>query len=136
MHSDQSPRVAPVPNVTPMIDVMLVLLCIFMIVTPALANGVVATPPEAEQLRDRPESPEDHTLALDVNGVIYVDRVQVAESELGDVLRRFYPPGATDRVLYVRAHKALAYRHVRDAIDVARQSGVAVVGLVSEQERP
>ncbi len=136
MQRDQTPRVAPVPNVTPMIDVMLVLLCIFMIVTPALANGVVATPPEAEQLRDRPESPEDHTLALDVNGVIYVDRVRVAESDLGDVLRRSFPAGATDRVLYVRAHKDLSYRHVRDALEVARESGVAVVGLVSEQKRP
>jgi biopolymer transport protein ExbD len=118
-----------------MIDVMLVLLCIFMIVTPALANGVVATPPEAEQLRDHPEAPEDHTLALDVNGVMYVDRVRVAEAELGAVLRPLYPPGATDRVLYVRAHRELAYRHVRDVLDVARESGVAVVGLVSEQKR-
>lgn len=135
MHRDQTPRVAPVPNVTPMIDVMLVLLCIFMIVTPALTNGVVATPPEAEQLSDRPEAPKDHTLALDVNGVMYVDRVRVADAELGAVLRRFYPPGATDRVLYVRAHRELAYRHVRDALDVARESGVAVVGLVSAQKR-
>jgi biopolymer transport protein TolR len=135
VHPDQTPRVAPVPNVTPMIDVMLVLLCIFMIVTPALTNGVVATPPEAEQLSDRPEAPEDHTLALDVNGVMYIDRVRVAESELGEVLRRTYPPSATDRVLYVRAHRELEFRHVRNALDVARESGVAVVGLVSEQKR-
>lgn len=129
-----TPRVTPIPNVTPMIDVMLVLLCIFMIVTPALTN-VVATPPEAEQLRNRPEAPEDHTLALDESGRLYVDRVPTPKSELGAVLRRFYPPGATDRVLYVRAHRELPYSHVRDALEIARESGVAVVGLVAEQKR-
>lgn len=135
MHPDQTPRVAPVPNVTPMIDVMLVLLCIFMIVTPALTSGIVATPPEAAQLSDRPEAPEDHTLALDVNGVMYIDRVRVAESELGVVLRGFYPKDATNGVMYLRAHRELPYRRVREAIEIARESGVAVVGLVSEPSR-
>lgn len=136
MHSDPVASVAPVPNVTPMIDVMLVLLCIFMIVTPALTSGVIATPPEGQYLTDRPEEPTDHTLSIDVNGALYLDHAPIAEQKLREALARLYPAGSTNRVLYVRAHRELRYARVRAALDVASSSGVAVVGLVTEQKRP
>ena len=56
-------------NVTPLVDVCLVLLIIFMVVTPALLAGFNATPPEAQNIRDHPEdSNSDHVLGIDVDG--------------------------------------------------------------------
>lgn len=136
MQRDPVSSIAPVPNVTPMIDVVLVLLCIFMIVTPALTSGVIATPPEGQHLSDRPEEPTDHTLSIDINGALHLDRQPIAEGRLGDALTRLYPAGSSERVLYLRAHRALTYSRVRAALDIAGASGVAVVGLVTEQKRP
>ncbi len=136
MHAPHAGRIAPVPNVTPMIDVMLVLLCIFMIVTPALANGVVAQPPEAVNLKPHPDEGFDHTLAIDVNGALYLDRQPIALEDLRGILTRLFPADANDRVLYVRAHRELEFGTVRAALDVAGASGVAVVALVSELRQP
>lgn len=136
MHAPRPRQVVPVPNVTPMIDVMLVLLCIFMIVTPALANGVVAEPPEAVNLKPHPDEGLDHTLAIDVNGALYLDRQPTSVEGLRGALARLFPVGADDRVLYVRAHRDLEFGTVRAALEIAGASGVAVVGLVSDQRQP
>lgn len=136
MHTATASKIAPVPNVTPMIDVMLVLLCIFMIVTPALMSGVIAIPPTAENLKPHPEEITDHTLAIDVNGSLFLDRKPIAEARLREALTALYPAGSANRVLYVRAHRELAFGRVRTALDIAGSSGVAVVGLVSLQKLP
>lgn len=136
MHAPSAGPVVAVPNVTPMIDVMLVLLCIFMIVTPAIANGVVAEPPEAVNLKPHPDDGFDHTLAIDVRGALYLDRQPIAMDGLRVALARLFPVGADDRVLYVRAHRELEFGKVRAALDIAGASGVRVVGLVSDQRRP
>lgn len=126
--------VAPTPNVTPMIDVMLVLLCIFMVVTPALMHGTVAVPPEAEHATPRPEA-DDHTLAIDPSGAYQLDRRPIARGELGARLRVLFGDHASERVLYLRAHHALPFATVDSALGVARASGIRVVGLVTEVRR-
>ncbi len=135
MRHPATSSIAPVPNVTPMIDVMLVLLCIFMVVTPMLADGTTAIPPEGEHLQERPEEPTDHTLAIDAAGRFTLDRAPIDAARLPTALRVLYPSGATDRVLFLRAHRELPYGQVRAALAVARENGVAVVGLVTEQKR-
>jgi biopolymer transport protein TolR len=136
MQTDSAGKVAFSPNVTPMIDVMLVLLIVFMVVAPALVNGVVAEPPVAANLREHPEEPSDHTLSIDAAGALYLDKRLVAAPDLKHALAEMYPEGTHDRVLYIRAHKDLAYAAVISAMDAARGSGVAVVGLISERKRP
>lgn len=136
MHPGSAGRVTPTLNVTPMIDVMLVLLCIFMVVTPALANGMVAEPPRAENLEPQTEEPTDHTLAIDVHGMLYLDRRPITPAALARALTALYPQGSDDRVLYVRAHRELAFGTVDAALEVARASGVSVVGLVSQDKEP
>jgi biopolymer transport protein TolR len=133
MHSMSRSSVVAVPNVTPMIDVMLVLLIIFMVVTPTLMHGVHAEPPVAENLKPRPEEELDHTLALDAFGALYLDTQPLAPERLGPALSALYPPESPNRVLYLKAHKELSYGPVADALEVASRSGVAVVGLVAEQ---
>jgi len=122
------------PNVTPMIDVMLVLLIIFMVAIPALLSGVPAQPPEARNLREHPEEPGDLTLGIDRTGRYYLNKVPLAAAELPERLRAFYTGRPDDTVLFVRADKGLQYARVLDALDVAARSGVRVVGMISERE--
>ncbi len=136
MHSVSHSSIAAAPNVTPMIDVMMVLLIIFMVVTPSLLSGVVAEPPVGVNLQPRPVEDGDHTLSIDVNGALYLDRKPIDRAALGGALASLYPESATNRVLYLRAHRLLPYERIEDALDVSRRSGVRVVGLVTEQAEP
>ena len=70
------------PNVTPMIDVMLVLLIIFMVVTPALIAGFNATPPQGQNLKDHPEDEEnDQVLGIDKNGNYFLNKRTISKEE-------------------------------------------------------
>ena len=124
------------PNVTPMIDVMLVLLIIFMVITPQLLAGFTATPPLAINLRDHPEDADnDHVLGIATDGSYYFDKKLFAHDAVGPTLSTIYgAPGRTDFVLYLRADKDLAYGKVLDAEDIAMRNKVHVLGLVGEQQ--
>src|SRR5687768_17419850 len=104
----------PSPNVTPMIDVMLVLLIIFMVVTPQLLAGFTAEPPRAVNLKDHPEDAEnDHVLGLDAQGRYYLDKKLYDEKDVGTLIKEIYTaPGREDFVMYIRAHKELKYETV------------------------
>ena len=124
------------PNVTPMIDVMLVLLIIFMVVTPALLAGFTAEPPRAVNLRDHPEDTEnDHVLGIDVGGRYYLDKKLYNKDDLGPLIKAIYgAPGREDFTMYLRAHNEVTYAQVEDAMDVAMKNGVRVMGLIGEQK--
>jgi biopolymer transport protein ExbD len=70
-----TPQVRVEPNVTPMIDVMLVLLIIFMVVGPTLVDGFRAVPPEARFANRHPDSPGEVVLGVDAQGQLYLDRL-------------------------------------------------------------
>ena len=124
------------PNVTPMIDVMLVLLIIFMVVTPALLAGFTAEPPRAVNLRDHPEDTEtDHVLGIDVGGRYYLDKKLYNKDDLAPLIKAIYTaPGREDFTMYLRAHREVTYAQVEDAMDVAMKNGVRVMGLIGEQQ--
>ena len=128
-------RPAAEPNVTPMIDVMLVLLIIFMLVLPAIEEGFRAEPPRAENLRAHPDEGPDHVLGIDDAGRLYLDRRPIARDTLERRLRALYPAGAADQVLYVKAHDALAYGQVHDVLDAAARSGVRVTAMIATERR-
>jgi len=133
MHAAPSHAVQAVPNVTPMIDVMLVLLVIFMVTAPAMLDGVRATPPAAENSQNRPEQQEDQVLGIDGTGAFYLNKRRIEKGFLPAALRTIYSARTTDHILYVRADKSLHYGIVLDALDVAAKNGVAVVGMISER---
>ena len=124
------------PNVTPMIDVMLVLLIIFMVVTPALLAGFTAEPPRAINLKDHPEDTEnDHVLGIDVGGRYYLDKKLYNKDDLGPLIKDIYSkPGREDFTMYLRAHNELKYAQVEEAMDIAMKNGVRVMGLIGEQK--
>jgi len=120
------------PNVTPMIDVMLVLLIIFMIVIPALNAGFNAIPPQAQNLKPHPEEEQDQVLGIDKDGQYYLNKKPLPNADLADRLKDIYDKRQVDKVMYLKAHKELKYEKVLDAIDVAAHSGVRVTGMISD----
>jgi biopolymer transport protein TolR len=124
------------PNVTPMIDVMLVLLIIFMVVTPQLLAGFTAEPPRAINLKDHPEDPEnDHVLGIDIGGRYYLDKKLYNKEDLAPQIKAIYStPGREDFTMYLRAHNEVKYEQVEDAMDIAMKNGVRVMGLIGEQK--
>jgi biopolymer transport protein ExbD len=122
------------PNVVPMIDVMLVLLIIFMVVTPALAQGFKATPPEGINIKTHPEEDSDQVLGIAVDGSFWLNKRPIAEDTLDETIKRIYDARTVDKILYIKADKGLKYKFVAKAMDLAAKNGVRVVGAVSDQK--
>ena len=122
------------PNVTPMIDVMLVLLIIFMIVTPLINAGFQAQPPVGINLKSHPEDNEDVVLGIDAFGQYYLNKKPIKNETLAEQLKSIYDARTTDKILYLKADKNLDYSKVLDAIDIAAHNGVRVLGAISDQQ--
>ena len=121
-------------NVTPLVDVMLVLLIIFMVVTPALLAGFNAVPPTGQNLKDHPEDAEtDQVLGIDHDGNYYLNKKPIAKTAIEAEIKRIYDSRPTDKVMYLKADKDLLYSKVVDATEMAAKNGVRVLGLIGEQ---
>jgi biopolymer transport protein ExbD len=120
-------------NMTPMVDVMLVLLIIFMVVTPVLMAGFKAELPLGAHLKERPDDENRTTLGIDVAGSYYLNRQSIAKADALRLLTAEFERHPEDRVLFVKADRTLRYGVVREAMDLARQAGARVVALVTEQ---
>jgi biopolymer transport protein TolR len=121
------------PNVVPMIDVMLVLLIIFMVVTNIITSGFQAEPPQGVNLKSHPEADTDHVLGIDQGGQYYLDRQPIRNEDLGAALQAIYSVRTLDQILYVKADKGLQYGKILDAMDVASKNGVRMVGAITDQ---
>jgi len=121
------------PNVTPMIDVMLVLLIIFMIVVPALTSGFQATPPQGQNLKAHPPEDEDQILGIDRNGQYYLNTQPIRNEDLATRVKQIYDARQIDKVMYIKADKGLEYSKVLDAVDVIAKNGVRVTGMIADQ---
>jgi biopolymer transport protein TolR len=121
-------------NVTPMIDVMLVLLIIFMVITPALA-GYTAILPEA--LTAVQENEDKVTLGIDTNGNFFLEdnpagNDPIPPAALAQVLTGAFANRPEDHVLYLKADINAPYALVLTAIDAAREAGVVRIGSITE----
>jgi biopolymer transport protein ExbD len=122
-------------NITPLVDVVLVLLIIFMVVTPALLAGFTATPPQAVNLKDHPEDANlDQVLGIDRDGNYYLNKKPIKTQDVGPMLKQIYDARTEDKILYLKADKNLDYSKVLDALDLAAKNGVRVTGMISEQK--
>jgi biopolymer transport protein ExbD len=122
-------------NMVPMIDIMLVLLIIFMVITPALAGYSVVLP---KALTAEQESDDRVTLGIDIEGRFYLDdRPQpIAQAELLTTLVSLYETRPDDHVLYLKADAGVDYSVVLTAIDAARGAGVRRIGAITEMATP
>ncbi len=130
---DEGKKVNSNINVTPMVDVMLVLLIIFMVITPMLQNKVQSTWPRWITPRMPDADKEDAiVVAITRDGGVFLGQNKVAANELGVQVRDKLAdkPGKT---IYVRADARAQYRAVEDAIDAVRTAGVEDVGLLTQK---
>ena len=120
-------------NVTPLVDVMLVLLIIIMIIAPLLQQGVALTLPIASNSSEKPETPEDTTVAITADGRFHLNGIVVPEGDLG---RRV--EDALDlknqRIIVVKADEDAAYGDVMLAMDVLRAIGIEDIGLITDMQ--
>ena len=122
-------------NVTPMADVMLVLLIIFMITTPLLQTGITLNLPKARNPLDAPEADSNDAIVISLNraGQIYRAKTPLTEDQLFDFLRtRFAGSEAQDRAIFLRADTALAYGRVVEIVNGSREAGIDRIGLMTE----
>jgi biopolymer transport protein ExbD len=126
-------------NVTPLIDVMLVLLIIFMIVTPIITAGFQATLPRSANPETRPEGPDEIRLGIDRDGKFFLDvgggPQLVADADLPGRLAGIYAVRTRDKILFLKADQDLNFARVQQAIEIARAAGVRVVGAITEQKQ-
>jgi len=122
-------------NVTPMVDVMLVLLIIFMVITPMLQQKVAVDMAKVENPTPMPDADKEDAIIVAVtrDGGVYLGQDHIATSELGAKVRDKLAdtPGKT---IYVRADARAQYRAVEDAIDAVRTAGVDEVGLLTQKK--
>ena len=124
-------------NVTPMADIMLVLLIIFMITTPLLQSGITVNLPKAKNPLEAPEadSKEAVVIAINRDGRLYVAKKQVSEQELYDLLTQKFSGGEINRTIFLKGDTALQYGRVVEIVNGCRRAGVERIGLMAEKEK-
>ncbi|HWO02002.1 MAG TPA: biopolymer transporter ExbD [Blastocatellia bacterium] len=125
-------------NVTPMVDVMLVLLIIFMVIAPMLQSGVSVALPKSKYPDPDPNIIKDTSavVAIPNNGEYYIgrDKIQLADipQKIKQILKDKPVP---DQVVYVKSSKGVKYGEVVQVIDSIREAGFDRIGLVAEKEK-
>ena len=119
-------------NVTPLCDIMLVLLIIFMVVTPMLQKGVDVKLPPAAYAVDHPDNEDSVTLAVRVDQQIYLDMLPIPESDLVTKIREKYDL-RTDKTIFMKADQNLDYGDVMRVMNLVREGGVEEVALITER---
>jgi biopolymer transport protein TolR len=124
-------------NVTPMADVMLVLLIIFMITTPLLQSGITVNLPKAKNPLDAPEadSKDAVVVALNRDGRIYLAKNPITEDALTEYLLKRFSAGEINKTIYLKADTAVAYGTVVKIVNQCRKTGVERIGLMAEKEK-
>ena len=120
-------------NVTPMADVMLVLLIIFMITAPLIASGFQATMPSGINLIKSEEQNDDVILGIDRQGNYYINTKPFAKEQVVATLTEIFAARTKDKILYLKADNQLRMEKIQEAVDIARKAGVRVMSAVTEQ---
>jgi biopolymer transport protein ExbD/biopolymer transport protein TolR len=124
-------------NVTPMVDVMLVLLIIFMVITPMLQKGVnVELAKTNNPIAMEDADKEDAVLiAVERDGKVYFDTEQISPDQLTAKVQDKIANKA-DKKVFIKADARARYKMVVDVVDNVRGAGVDQVGLLTEQAKP
>jgi biopolymer transport protein ExbD len=114
-------------NVTPLVDVVLVLLLVFMVTAPMMSRGIDVSLPVANQPQNDPE--ERVAISLNEQGRVYVMDKPIAMPLLEDTVRGLMD-GRAQKVAYLRADERLRYGKVIEVVDVLKRAGVEQIGFV------
>jgi biopolymer transport protein ExbD/biopolymer transport protein TolR len=119
-------------NVTPMVDVMLVLLIIFMVITPMLQNKVQIDLARVQNATLMPDADKEDAVVVAItrDGGVFLGQNKVDPSQLGSLVRDMLAD-KTDKTIFVRADARAQFKSVEDAIDDVRTAGVETVNLLT-----
>ena len=118
-------------NLTPLVDVMLVLLIIMMLVAPMLQKGVDVKLPLATNTADKPESDQQTVLAVDARDKFYVNSIEVSRNEMADRVKAALEE-KTERVVLIKGDTDASYRAIMAAMDDLRKAGIEDIGLITD----
>ena len=134
---DVSKQVTSTINVTPMVDVMLVLLIIFMVITPMLQNKVAVDMARVDNATNMPDADKEDAIVVAVtrDGGVFLGQNKTSIDQLGVQVREKLAdkPGKT---IFIRADARAQYLAVENAIDAVRTAGVDDVGLLTQRKEP
>ena len=120
-------------NITPLADVMLVLLIIVMLIAPLLQAGVDVVLPEAANTTEKPENDAQTVLSVTADGRFFVDKIQVTEQnllrEVQSVLERKF-----EKIVLIKADQDAQYSNVMAILDRLQRAGIEDIGLVTERK--
>ena len=121
-------------NVTPMADIMIVLLIIFMVITPMLQKGVDVVLPKAGNTKERKDEPKSIIVAIKKDSTTYLGGTKLDNQAelLPQVKERLQDLPEGSRMAYLKADDALAYSEVMKVMDLLREAGVEEVALIAE----
>ena len=120
-------------NVTPLVDVMLVLLIIMMLVAPLLQQGVPVKLPVASNYADKPETQEQTVIAIAVDKSMYLNAKYVPEHELATRVEETIRT-KIEKLVLIKADEGVDYSAVMAAMDQLRQAGIEDIGLITERK--
>ena len=122
-------------NVTPLVDVMLVLLIIMMLVAPLLQQGITVTLPKASNSVDKPETRGQTTVAIAVDKRIYLNAKEVEDKDkLGETVKTLLEDKKSDeKVVFIKADQGVDYGVVMATMDQLRAAGIEGMGLITEK---
>jgi biopolymer transport protein TolR len=126
-------------NVTPMVDIMLVLLIIFMVVTPFLQQGVtVAIPRDMNSPDVDPAIIKESSVVISIpnDGEFYIGKDKMDKSELGPRIEKMMKNKAdAERIVYIKSGVGVSYGTVVEVINVIRKQGIDKIGLVADKKK-
>ena len=133
---DEGSKVNSNINVTPMVDVMLVLLIIFMVITPMLQKGVSVDMSKTNNPREMQDADKEDAVVIGItrDSKVYLGSDPIAPADLGPKVRDKIDK-KTDKTVYVKADARAKYGVVVDVVDNVRTAGVDNLGLLTEQNK-
>ena len=120
-------------NVTPLVDVMLVLLIIMMIVAPLLQQGVDLRLPVATNSSEKPETQDQTVLAITADKRYFLNSKPVGQNDLRRRVEEIFET-KTQKIIIIKADEEVEYGAVMDAMDELRASGIEDMGLITERK--
>ncbi len=120
-------------NVTPLVDVCLVMLIIFMVVTPLLRAGADVTLPQTNLPPKMPEGAKQKTISMTARAEVVIDGVWIPDQNLAAYFKDLHTQ-SPEKTLVIKGDKALKYKDVRKIMEIVNDAGFGGVGLVTDKK--